>query len=209
MTPDILRRLSVAFAALALAAGLSGCALTGGGARAQLYRFGAESAAGAPASAPTRTVGITALEFQPAAAGDRLLAVQDQQVFYVSGARWVSRAEELFIQAAERAFSRAGLRLSRRGLPFDPDAGLVLAVPVFETRYLSGAEAAPTVVIEVRASVLATADRAILGERTFTVNQPASGNTVTQIVAAYDAASGQALDQVAAWAATTAARPAA
>jgi ABC-type uncharacterized transport system auxiliary subunit len=48
--------------------------------------------------------------------------------------------------------------------------------------------------------------REVVGETSFTARQPAGGNTVPQIVAAYDAATTQALDQVAAWATTTLAR---
>ena len=186
---------------------LGGCALLGGGGknRPQLYRFDVDGAAAA--AAPARTVALNALTFQTAAAGDRLLAVQGAEAFYIARARWVSRADELFTQAAERAFDGAGVRLARRGQPFTPDAGLVLSVPVFETRYLNGVEAAPTVILEVRASLIGGASRTVVGERSFSVSQPATGNTVPQIVAAYDAAVNEALGQAAAWtAATTPAR---
>lgn len=199
------RPLAKAALALAVVSALGGCALLGGGKRAQLYRFGMDQPAAA-ASAPATTLLLSAFNFQNAAAGDRLLAVRGAEAFYIARARWVSRADELFTQAAERAFSRAGLRLARRGQPFDPDVNLVLAVPVFEARYLNGTEAAPTVVVEARASVLAGANRAVVGEQTFTLSQPAAANTVPQIAAAYDAATMQVLDQVATWAAATAAR---
>lgn len=206
MTRSFFRRTAPAVLGLAMVAGLGGCALLGGGGkRAQLYRFGMNQPAAA-ATVPATTLLLSAFDFQNAAAGDRLLAVQGAEAFYIARARWVSRADELFTQAAERAFSRAGLRLARRGQPFDADANLVLAVPVFETRYLNGLEAAPTVVLETRASILAGADRAVIGEQSFTLSQPASANTVPQIAAAYDAATVQMLDQVAAWASATAAR---
>jgi cholesterol transport system auxiliary component len=189
---------------LAAVSVLGGCALLGGGGknRPQLYRFDVDAAA--PAAAPARTVALNALTFQTAAAGDRLLAVQGAEAFYIARARWVSRADELFTQAAERAFSQANVRLARRGQPFTPDAGLVLTVPVFETRYLNGTESAPTVMLEVRASLIGCANRTVVGERSFSVRQPATGNTVPQIVAAYDAAVTQALGEAATWTAATA-----
>ena len=195
---------------LALVSTLGGCALLGGGGknRPQLYRFGADGAPATAAAAPSRTVALNALAFQTAAAGDRLLAIQGSEAFYIARARWVSRADELFTQAAERAFEGAGVRLARRGQPFTPDAGMVLAVPVFETRYLNGLQAPPTVVLEVRASLIGGAARAVVAEQSFSVNQLATGNTVPQIVAAYDAAATQVLGQVAAWAAGATPRPA-
>ena len=182
---------------------LSGCGLLGGGKPAQLYRFGAADAAAAPAAATV--VQLNGLEFQPAAEGDRLLAVNGSEAFYVAQSRWVSPARELFIQAADRAFDRTGLDLIRRGQPQTPVANLNLTVPVFEARYLNGVEAAPTVFVEVEAAMASTTGgRGPLGSTRAAATVAASANTVPAIVAAYDAASRQALDQVAVWAGTTA-----
>ncbi len=182
---------------------LGGCSLLGGGKPAQLYRFGVAEAAPTPATA--RVVQLNGLEFQPAAEGDRLLAVNGSEAFYLAQSRWVSPARELFTQAADRAFDRAGMDLIRRGQPQTPTANLNLTVPVFEARYLGGLEAAPTVLVEVEAALASTTgERGSLGSTRAAASVPATANTVPAIVAAYDAASRQALDQVAAWAATTA-----
>lgn len=194
----------------AAAALLGGCALLrlaggGGGDPAQLYRFDASvpGEATRPASA---TLQLSNLVFQSASDGDRLLAVHGSEAFYIADARWVTPARDLFSQAAERAFGGVGLRLARRGQPFEPDAGLVLTAATFETRYEGGLQAPPTVVVEVRAAMLGDPGRAVLGETAFTARQPAAANTVPQIVAAYDAATRQALDHVARWAASTVVR---
>ena len=191
-------------AVLASAGLLASCGILGGGKPAQLYRFGVADVA-APAPAPATVVQLNGLEFQPAAEGDRLLAVNGSEAFYVAQSRWVSPARELFTQAADRAFDRAGMDLIRRGQPQTPRANLNLTVPVFEARYLNGVEAAPTVYVEVEAALAATSgERGPLGSTRAAASAAAAANTVPAIVAAYDTASRQALDQVAAWAATTA-----
>lgn len=197
-------------AALALALTLGGCSILrlvggGGGDPAQLYRFGGMStpAAAAPGAADTAIpVQLDSLTFQPAADGDRMLAVNGTEAFYIANSRWVSNADELFTEAAGRAFDRAGLQLIRRGQPIQSGYGLTLTVPVFETRYEAGPEAAPTVIVEVRAAMLA--ERQPLGSTRTSASVPAASNNVSAIVAAYDAATRQALDAIAAWAATTA-----
>lgn len=191
-------------AALAAAGLLAGCGILGGGKPAQLYRFGAADVV-APAAASATVVQLNGLEFQPAAEGDRLLAVNGSEAFYVAQSRWVSPARELFTQAVDRAFDRAGMDLIRRGQPQTPTANLNLTVPVFEARYLNGVEAAPTVFVEVEAAMASTTgQRGPLGSTRAAATAAATANTVPAIVAAYDAASRQALDQVAVWAATTA-----
>lgn len=179
---------------------LGGCALLGGGGkRAQMYRFGEGDAPTATVQA--RVVQLNGLTFQGAAEGDRLLALNGAEAFYIAQSRWVSPAQELFTQAADRAFDRAGLNLIPRGQPQTPVANLNLTVPVFEVRYLGGLQGAPTVFVEVEAAMASLGgDRTALGSTRATASVPAAGNTVPAIVAAYDAATRQTLDQVAVWA---------
>jgi cholesterol transport system auxiliary component len=202
----------------ALALSLGGCqllGLLGGGNKnpAQLYRFGAsEGAPLAPVSTAAVNVQLSNLRMDPAAEGDRLLGITGTEAAYIANSRWVAPARDLFTHAAERAFDRAGVRLIRRDQPISPDLSLALEVPTFEARYENGAQAAPTVIVEVRAALVAGRQRDVLGETTYTVRQPAAENRVGAIVAAFDQATRGALDQTAAWAATTArtapARPA-
>jgi cholesterol transport system auxiliary component len=197
----------------ALALSLGGCAilgLLGGGGKknaAQLYRFGAsEGAALAPVSTSAVNVQLSNLRMDPAAEGDRLLGVTGTEAAYIANSRWVAPARDLFTHAAERAFDRAGVRLVRRDQPITPDLSLALEVPTFEARYENGAEAAPVVIVEVRAALVQGRQRDVLGETTYTVRQPATENRVGAIVTAYDQATRSALDQTAAWAAATARR---
>jgi cholesterol transport system auxiliary component len=202
-----MKSISCTAGALLAAALLSGCSLPGGGKPAQTYRFGVPAAVAAAPSASGVVVQLNGLDFQAAAEGDRILAVNGAQTFYIAQSRWVSPARELFTEAADRAFERAGMNLIRRGQPQPARANLNLTVPVFEARYLNGVQAAPTVVVEIEAALASTTgERGPLGSTRTSASIPAASNNVTSIVAAYEAASAQALDQVAAWAATTAGR---
>jgi len=189
--------------ALAGALALGGCGLLGGGKPANLYRFGAgEAAATAPVEVRGgRTVGLSNLTFAEESEGDRILTITGGEAAYIKQTRWVAPASELFTAAAERAFDRAGVRLALRGQPYNTDAGLILEVPTFEARYENGAKAAPVVVVEVRASLVAGMEKRLVGETAFTARQPAAENRVSAIVEAFDTATRQALDHTATWAA--------
>ena len=192
-------------AALAGALALGGCGLLGGGKPAVLYRFGGSEAA--PAAAPTpggRSVALANLTFADESEGDRVLTITGGEAAYIAQTRWVAPARDLFTSAAERAFDRAGVRLVRRGQPFDTGSSLILEVPTFEARYENGAKAAPVVVVEVRASLVTGTEQRLLGETAYTARQPAADNRVGAIVEAFDVATRQALEHTAGWAASRA-----
>ena len=193
---------SAAVLALAGALALGGCGLLGGGKPANLYRFGASDAAPAAViGRPARTLALSNLTFAEESESDRILTVTGGEAAYIAKTRWVAPARDLFTAAAERAFDRAGVRLARRGQGFNTDASLVLEVPTFEARFENGPKAAPVVVVEVRASIVAGTERRLVDETVFTSRQPAAENRVGAIVAAFDRATGEALDHAARWAA--------
>jgi cholesterol transport system auxiliary component len=171
----------------------------------QMYRFGVIE--GPADAAPTGALTRAPTSFVGAAAGDQILTVIGNETAYLAEARWVAPAALLFDEAVERAFdARAGgPRLITRGDLTTSPISLQLDVDTFEARYLDGAEFAPTVVVSVRAVVLRTRDRVILGERVFASRQRAADNRVSLIVEAYDAAVKESLGAIADWAATTAA----
>ena len=185
---------------------LGGCGLLGGGKPANLYRFGAgEASADAPVEVQGgRTLALSGIAFAEESEGDRILTVTGGEAAYIAQTRWVAPARDLFAAAAERAFDRAGVRLARRGQPFNTDASLVLEVPTFEARYDNGAKAAPLVIVEVNASLVAGAEKRLIGETSFTARQRAADNRVGAIVEAFDAATQQALEHTAGWAAARA-----
>lgn len=189
-----------ALASALAAAALAGCALLSTPDPVQLYRFG-DTSPGQGAAAAATPVTLSRIEFPAAAAGDRVLTTNGVTAAYLAGARWVSPAERLFTDAVTAAFLRDARRtrlVERRELARSA-AGLDIEVMSFESRYLAGAEAAPTVVLQARARLVAFPERTVTAERTFEVQQPAAENRVSAIVAAYDIAVSDFNRQLVAW----------
>lgn len=203
----ILKRLA---AVPALAALLSGCALLSTPDPAQMYRFGSPSEAletARPAAVgDLRPVSMRRIQFPEAARGDRILAVTGTRAAYLSGARWVSTADQLFTEGLTNAFSdrSRNTRLigprefSRSTLSLDID------VRAFEARY-DHDSAIPVVQVTARGRVLHFPDREVLDERIFTVSRPAAENRVSAIVAAFEAAVTDMNSQIVDWTDTIAA----
>ncbi|MDO1560068.1 ABC-type transport auxiliary lipoprotein family protein [Brevundimonas sp. 2R-24] len=204
MTPQLFRHRLALAGVLAAALALPGCiSLFGKTDPAQLYSFtGAEdeAAAAVPAGAPAIQLGQ--VSFNRAAASDRILTTSGRQAAYIAASRWVSPAEVQFMQGLKRAFAeQGGVRLVDRQELVASTLTLTVDVPVFETRYLAGDEAAPTVVVETRGRLLRFPERAIIGEDTFRAEVRASDNRVTAIAEAYAQAVDQVQGRMAAWAA--------
>lgn len=195
----VVRLAVVRLAALTAAAALAGCiTLFPKTAPSQLYRFDANiQAPAAPASAIALREGM--LEFDPASAGDRILTVTGDQVAYVRDARWAVPATQLFDEALAHGFAASGVRLVGIGESGQARYRLRVQVVHFETRYLGGAGAAPTVYVAVRATLDRQEDGALAGERAFEASVPASDNHVGDIVQAYDAATSKVVGDLVAW----------
>ena len=190
---------TLALAAIA-AVSLSGCALLSSPDPVQLYRFGdAAGPVATPVASPVQ-IKLRALEMPQASQGDRLLGVTGSEAAYIAGARWVSPALMLYSDALETRFgsqARTVRLIGRRELT--PTTRLLdVDVRAFETRY-DYAEAAPTVVITVRARLLRFPERTVVSEQTFTVSQPAGENRVSAIVEAYELATRDVNTQIVAW----------
>lgn len=193
-------------AALAAMAALAGCiSLFPKTAPSQLYRFDANI--GAPtASGPPVAIRQGATDFDPASGGDRILTVTGDQVAYIQDARWAIPASELFQQALERGLNAPGgpTRLVDIGESGQAKYRLRLQVTHFETRYLAGAAAAPTVFVSGRATLDRQDNGALVAEHPFEASVAASDNRVGPIVEAYDAAVSKVVGDLAAWVAQTA-----
>ena len=173
------------------------------GPAAQLYMFGGAPAA-SPATATTSPMVIARgpIEFDSAAASDRILTIDGAGgAAYIEASRWVSPAPVLFEEALDRAFQRTkgAPRLVERGNLVRAPLLLTLDVQAFEARYDHGADAAPTVQVSVRAVLIRTGDRTVVGDTMLTVAKPASDNRVGAIVQAYDGAVQDLLAQLITW----------
>lgn len=187
---------------LACAVALGGCvSLLPKSKPVHLYRFGETPAE--TTDAAVRSVGVfySLGSFQRESSGDRLLAITGDRAAYLADTRWVAPAQVLFDQAVHRAFDggKGDVRLVSRGEPARVDYLLRLEVRNFEARYEAGPNAAPLVLVRLRASITRNGDRSTVAERLFEARTPASVNRVSAIVAAYDAGTTEVLRQLVAW----------
>ncbi len=169
----------------------------------QLYRFGGATEPATPGAASAKGGALYKSDtaFTREAASDRILTVTGQELAYVGGARWVAPAPLLFDEAEARVFaSRAGApRLVARADGLNAGLSLRLDVTSFEARYLHGAQAAPTVVVTIRAVLVRNQDRTLVAEQVFEAEQRAQDNRVGEIVKSFDVAVNQVLGAVADW----------
>lgn len=192
--------------AAACALALSGCiSLLPKTKPAHLYRFGDRPSAEAPAQRGGPSVGVFRSNslFVREAAGDRLLAIVDGEAQYIAQTRWVAPATVLWDQAVLSAFDAGSgrVRLLSRGESGRAAYSLRLDVRKFEAQYPGGKDSAPTVEVEVRATLTRdTAATTALGpERFFRARVPSSSNNVSSIVSAYDQATNKVLGEIVTW----------
>lgn len=199
MNRFVLIRLAVATAAVL---SLGACALLSSPKPVQTYRFGAAAGAAIdhPAGAGVKQVSLREVEFPEAVEGDRILGVTGTQTAYIKGARWVSRAQDLYMDSLESAFATQAtrVRVIRPRELTRGDTSLDIDIRAFEARYSDGG-GAPVVTIVARARLLALPGRTVAAEQTFTVEQPAAENRVSAIVAAFDIAARDLNSQIVGW----------
>lgn len=172
----------------------------------QTYRFGVDGASGPAApqgagDAAQVNVLRSATSFPRAAQSDAILTVTGDQTAYIGGGRWIAPAVVLFDEAVANAFDAPGgsVRLISRGEIAAATINLKLNVETFEARYSGEKDAAPTVIVRVRAELLRMTDRHVIGDRTFESRKPAGDNRVDAIVQAFNAALGEVLGQLVGW----------
>jgi cholesterol transport system auxiliary component len=165
-----------------------------------LYRFETQTEPADRTAMRAVSIQRASGSFTSASAGDRILTINGSQAAYIAGARWVSSASSLFDDAVTRTLQSApAVRLASVGDIGRPDYVLRIDVTTFEARYLNGAEAAPTVVVQARASLSNTDTRASAGTILLEAQVPATENRVSAIVTAYGAATTQVMGQLKNW----------
>ena len=189
------RRAVTVFFAASAAMALGGCvSLLPSTKPVQLYELSPEVQA-APTTAlgrPPVDVRLESVRFQHAAAGDRMLTVNDGEAAYVGGARWVSPAETLFEEGLGRAFARhaSGVRLVPHSAVEGASYALSVDVDTFQVRMAGGT---PTVETALRARLIRFPEAKIVLDRRIEVTRQADAGRVASIVRAYNAALGAAL----------------
>ena len=172
---------------------------------AQLYSFGSRvgvtpTPPDTSEQAPVGMLRVT-YDFPRAADKELILTRAGDGDAYIAGARWVAPASVLFQEAAERAFetSNPPIRLLQGADNGIATANLRLEVQTFETDYPLGWKGAPMVVVRARTLLFHANDHNPPLEGHFESRKPIEENRVGQIVAGYDAATADVLDQVVRW----------
>lgn len=194
---SLMRLTAVGVAATALA----GCALLSSPDPVQTYRFGgAAPAVSQTVSSSAPSIALKRVEFPEAVEGDKLLGVTGTETAYIKGARWVSPAADLYMESLENAFAgqATGVRLVGPRESVRSGRSLDIDFRAFEARY-DAPGGVPTVVVTARARLTALPDRTVSAERMFSVEQPATENRVSAIVAAFDTATRDLNTQIVAW----------
>ena len=202
MTPRAPARLAAATLIIAASAALAGCVtLFPKATPVPLYRFGAQMQPNAQPAPATFTVRSGGLGFDRAASGDAILTANGDEMAYIKDARWVTPASQLFEAAVQRGFEAEGgpARYLGPGQTGHSDYVLRLDVLRFEARYDAGVGAPPTVVVRLRAALSKQSDLALVGERVFEENAPASANRVSAISSAYNQATTKVVTDLVSW----------
>lgn len=172
----------------------------------QLYSFKAAQAAAAAAPAPPASVAIlrAPTTFTRAASSDRILTRNGNEAAFIADARWSAPAAVLFDETLAAAFDNASVRLATRGESAATDAILRVEVRTFEAVYKDGPDAAPTAVVEARATLTAPKNREFATSKVFHAEHKANDNRTGPIVDAYDAAVGDLMTELVRWTGDTA-----
>ena len=179
----------------AAAVALSGCiTLFPEAEPAKLYRF--EITAPSEVANKTFSVGRGPIAFDRAAAGDGIVTVSDGAIAYVDSARWVAPAQQLFEEELVRGFQAGPARLIGRGEAGKADWLMRLDVQRFEADYRNGAEAAPTVVVEIKVALTRNVRDGATVETVIKTEVQASDNRVGAIVPAFNQALTKSLSDV-------------
>jgi cholesterol transport system auxiliary component len=192
------RRLFSAGALFGLALGLSACVTVFERPDdVKLYQFSAAPAMNAPSISETQkadrpdklAVSLGDITFPRAAAGDRLLTVEGQQVSYIAKSRWSAPSETLYQGALVTAFARQSeaVDLVNAASPRRSQYRLTLAVQDFAVHYQDKGRG-QNVVVRLQADLVRLKDRSVVLNQTFEAVVPASANRVSALVEAYEKA---------------------
>ena len=172
---------------------------------AQLYSFGSRvgvtpTPPDLSSEAPVGMLRIT-YDFPRAADKEQILTRAGDGDAYIAGARWIAPASVLFQEASERAFdtSNPPIRLLQGSDNGIATATLRMEVQTFETDYPLGWKGSPTVVVRVRTLLFRVNDHNPPLEGHFESRKQIEDNRVGEIVAGYDAATADVLDQAVRW----------
>jgi cholesterol transport system auxiliary component len=115
-------------------------------------------------------------------------------------AQWADATPEMLQTALVQGFEDSGKidSIGRQGTGLHGDFSLLLELRHFESVYTDPAQP-PSVQIEVQAKLIASASGRVVAAKTFRVSAPARDKEVPQVVAAFQAAMTDTVDQLVGW----------
>ncbi|MHA6287095.1 ABC-type transport auxiliary lipoprotein family protein [Maricaulis sp. CAU 1757] len=157
-----------------------------------------------------QTVEIEAPQAPRGLSGPEIALMRDGRIAYVAGARWIAPSTHILQDLVVETFGAADSHLA----PTRPEDGtrsnysLRLDLHDFHAEYDRGATAAPLVRVRLAARLIDGVEQRLLASRMFSAETRASAHSTRAIVTAFDAASMQVAQDLAAWTEATTQRPA-
>ncbi|HYX73090.1 MAG TPA: ABC-type transport auxiliary lipoprotein family protein [Steroidobacteraceae bacterium] len=186
---------------LAVCVGVSGCSglFRSNAKPEQIYYLRAPSAPGTAAPAASVSMRVVRPVAGPGLDSTHIMLVQaDHRMNFFSGARWPAPAPELIESLAVQTLRASGgwASVQDSASPFPADYLLQMHVRRFEADYTAGG-AAPLVQVVLDCTVGRRQGREVLATFTVARSAAASANQLSQVVAAFEQATGTALDALA------------
>jgi cholesterol transport system auxiliary component len=133
---------------------------------------------------------------------DRIALIQSQSVMdYFAHVSWMDRTTQLVQSLMVEAFEKSGKikAVARETEGLRPDYILQSDIRDFEAQY-DVANGVPRVVVRISARLLVVPERNVIAITTVTGEAVASANTVPAVAAAFNTATGAALNDLVSWA---------
>lgn len=134
--------------------------------------------------------------------GDEIaIQVSDQHLAYMAGARWISPAPSLVQNLVIDTFHSddTGIDPVRPADAVRGEYELRLDLREFEAAYDQGADSAPVVRVRIAARLIRESGREFIGAQVFSAQVRARENRAGAIIDAFNAASSEAVDELARW----------
>ena len=160
-----------------------------------------------PASAPARDTTAVPRAWQLALVEPEAIAPLDgarivvmpkpSEIQFYRGARWRADVPTM-LQTLLRQALESRVNVSAPGNGMRADFTLRTSLRDFQAEYRDG-DHAPAVVVALTAQLISTVDGRVVAGRTFTMDQPAMGTSVAEIIMAFESATNRLCTELAAW----------
>jgi cholesterol transport system auxiliary component len=152
---------------------------------------------------------IASPEASASLTNERIALRRNDNLDYYAGAQWTDATpqllQNLLIEALEKGGALGSVAKDIEGTQADDI--VQSEIHAFEARYDHG-DGAPTIVVDMTVKVISAAHGTIVGAREFHHESAATANSVSAVVAAFDAALSAILPEIAGWVFGLALRPA-